>query len=67
MGCDTYEIRNIELTDEECRVSVDYWAVSEHDEDKMFGGNKIIGEATAIIDNNKEVEYMNINAKIDFD
>ena len=64
-GCDEYEVNSIELTDDECIVSISWHAAGDQDEDKPFSGDAISGTATATIDDDEKVSYSEIDAEAD--
>jgi hypothetical protein len=63
-GIEEYGIEDIEVTDDECVVKVNYTASGEADEDSCFAGNGITGTAEVIIDVNGRVTVREVAAEV---
>jgi hypothetical protein len=62
---DEYDILDIEADDDECVVKIRYAASGEQMEDKMYYGDRITGEADAVVNPDASVEYRNVTAHVD--
>jgi rRNA-processing protein FCF1 len=62
---DAYNITDIDISDEVCTVLLTFSASGTQDEDRLFAGNKITGEAEAIIDQSSKVTYQIINVEVE--
>jgi len=60
---DEYEIENIEI-DDECVVEFSFAASGEHDDEKMYYGDKITGKGIAKITIEKNVNFDIVDAEI---
>lgn len=59
-----YETGDVDAGEDDIRVHVTYSASGEQEDDMMFWGNRICGEAVAIIDDNGKVSYEEVTAEI---
>ena len=64
-GCDEYEVTNIDVQEDECVVDISWHASGDQDEDKPFCGDSISGTAQAVIDDDGNVSYRDIEAETD--
>lgn len=63
---DEVDIQDVELGDLECIVTLGYSASGEQHEERMHAGDKIRGEAVAVIDGHRSVTYREVTAEIDY-
>ena len=66
-GIDEYQVTVIAMGKEECIVKLTYSASGDQDQDKMYSGTCVTGEAEAVIDASGNVEYREITASVDHD
>lgn len=61
---DDYNIESFQINDDHISATVNFSCSGEQDEDKMFHGNHIDGKATALIDENGDVAFEEIFARL---
>ncbi|MBX3451463.1 MAG: hypothetical protein KF777_17985 [Planctomycetaceae bacterium] len=62
---DEYEVEDIDFVDGECIVKLTYAASGEQMENKMYYGDRVVGECEAVIDSDGRVEYREVHAEVD--
>jgi hypothetical protein len=65
--CDEYNITEINIDENSCDVSIEFWASGDQDPDHGHCGTALSGSATAHIDCNGIVSYSDISAELDVD
>ncbi len=63
---DDCPIIDYEIIDDKIAVNISFHCSGDQDNNKPFSGNKIRGTATAIIDNNRNVNFEDITAEIEY-
>jgi Apea-like HEPN len=64
-GIDDLEVGTIDLSSGECVAKITYSASGDHDEEKMFSGNRVTGSAELVIGPAGTVSYRYITAEVD--
>ena len=64
---DEYEVRDVDISDDECLVQLDFTLSGDAEEDMGMSGTRITGTATATIDDNGRVTYDEISGEVDLD
>lgn len=64
---DEYEVEQIDFTSEECRVSLNWHATGDQDDDKPFTGTTLRGTAVAVINDLGEVEFEDVSCELVYD
>jgi len=65
-GLDVFDVLEVELTDSEARIHIEYQLEGRQEDDKPWFGSAISGEALAIVDSEGRVRYTNITAERDW-
>jgi hypothetical protein len=64
-GISGSEIKSVDFTDRECVVRLYFSARGQHDREKPFNGDRVVGTAEAVIDSSGGVEYREVTAELD--
>lgn len=62
---DECEIQDIDFDEGKCVVKMTFSASGEQLEDRMFSGDRIVGDCAAVIDSDGRVEYRDVHAEVD--
>ena len=63
-GVDDYEVEDIDVADDACRVKINWSAQGKQLEEKPFCGSEVKGQAEVVIDDRGEVTYGEVTAKV---
>lgn len=63
-GVDGYEIEEVSLEDDRCVARITFSASGDHDDERMYSGDTIVGTARVVVDGHREMTYEDIEARI---
>jgi len=60
-----YEVEDIDVSEQECVARISFTSTGEQLEDRPFCGNRIVGAADAVFDQEGRLEYRDVSAELD--